>query len=71
VGTGLDQVDVLSLVIEASMDAFRAPGLAAQLAGRLGGELVTLPEQGHWWMLSDPAAAARAISAFWAGLPDD
>ena len=69
-GPGLDRVDVPSLVIEASMDAFRAPGLAAQLAGRLGGQLAVLPDEGHWWMLNDPAAAARAISAFWAGLPD-
>jgi pimeloyl-ACP methyl ester carboxylesterase len=68
-GPGLDEIAVPSLVLEASQDAFRSPGLARSLAARLGAELATLPDQGHWWMLGDPSGAAAAIADFWAGLP--
>jgi hypothetical protein len=41
-------------------------------ADRAGAQLCTLAGVGHWWMMQDPVAGARALESFWAGLgPDD
>ncbi|MBB6550979.1 alpha/beta fold hydrolase [Nonomuraea rubra] len=37
-------------------------------AGRAGARAVELDGLGHWWMLQDPARAARVLSEFWNGL---
>lgn len=42
--------------------------LARRTADRAGAEVAVLEGLGHWWMLQDPAAAAAALNAFWAGL---
>jgi pimeloyl-ACP methyl ester carboxylesterase len=67
-GPGIDDIDVPTLVVEATADPFRRPGLATALAERVGGQVASLPDRGHWWMLEDPVPAAAAISAFWDGL---
>ncbi|MEV0831155.1 alpha/beta fold hydrolase [Nonomuraea rubra] len=33
-----------------------------------GARAVELDGLGHWWMLQDPARAARVLSEFWNGL---
>ena len=35
---------------------------------RLGASSVRLDDQGHWWMVGDPASAAGAIAGFWDAL---
>ena len=40
-------------------------------AARAGAAVVELPGLSHWWMTQDPAAAARALGAFWDGLPPE
>lgn len=37
-------------------------------ADRAGAEIRFLHGLGHWWMMQDPAAGARAIESFWSGL---
>jgi pimeloyl-ACP methyl ester carboxylesterase len=39
-------------------------------AARAGARVAELPGLGHWWMVQDPAAGARVLAEFWAGLPD-
>lgn len=57
------------LAIVAPNDPFvRSGDLAPVIAGRLGAQIHEMTGQGHWWMLGDPAGAAAALRAFWAGL---
>jgi pimeloyl-ACP methyl ester carboxylesterase len=42
--------------------------LRHRAAQRAGARAVDLDGLGHWWMLQDPARAARMLSDFWAGL---
>ncbi len=65
-GPGIDRINGPGLVIEATGDAFRAPDSAARLAERTGAGVATLDGCGHWWMLDDPATAARILHEFWA-----
>lgn len=65
-GPELDRIETPGLLIEALHDSFREPGRVAALANRIDAELVTLPDQGHWWMLEDPDRAAEVIADFWA-----
>lgn len=65
-GPGIDRIGGRGLVIDATADPFRAAGSAARLAQRTGAELATLDGCGHWWMLDDPASAARVLTGFWA-----
>lgn len=37
-------------------------------AERAGAEISLLPGLGHWWMMEDPSAGARALELFWRGL---
>mgnify|MGYP001812103943 CR=1 FL=1 len=67
-GPVLDDITVPTLLVEAVLDGFRRPGSVAELADRIGGERVELPEQGHWWMLDDPTGAAGFLSRFWASV---
>jgi len=67
-GPGIDQITGPGLIIDAANDPFRAPGSAARIAERTGAQIAVLPDCGHWWMLDDPAGAAAAINAFWAGV---
>jgi pimeloyl-ACP methyl ester carboxylesterase len=65
-GPALDDITAPGLLVEAKKDGFREPGRVASLASRIGAELVTLPDNGHWWMLEDPAWGADIIGDFWA-----
>jgi pimeloyl-ACP methyl ester carboxylesterase len=42
--------------------------LRHRAARRAGARAVDLDGLGHWWMLQDPARAARMLSEFWDGL---
>ncbi|HBU03127.1 MAG TPA: alpha/beta hydrolase, partial [Acidimicrobiaceae bacterium] len=42
--------------------------LAASTASGLGGTVVHFADQGHWWMIGTPAAAASALVDFWSSL---
>lgn len=57
-----------SLALSAADDAYISHDLNGPVAERFGSQLVTLPGQGHWWMIEDPAPAADALAAFWASL---
>ena len=57
-----------SLLIDANADAYVASSLTPDVAERLRSSVLTLDGQGHWWMASDPAAAAKGLAEFWGGL---
>ena len=38
------------------------------IADQLGAMLKVIPNQGHWWMMSDPSGAATTLEAFWNSL---
>lgn len=42
------------------------PGQHHWLAEKAGAQAAVLEGLGHWWMLQDPAAAAEALTRFWA-----
>lgn len=56
------------LIITAADDAYVSADLAGPVAERLGCAELVLEGQGHWWMVSDPATAARGLAEFWASL---
>lgn len=57
------------LAIIAPDDPFvRGLDLAPQVADQLGARQHVMEGQGHWWMLGDPAAGARALVDFWRSL---
>jgi pimeloyl-ACP methyl ester carboxylesterase len=57
------------LGITAPLDPFvRDNVLGTEVARSLGAQLHVLEGQGHWWMLSDPAAGAAALTSFWDSL---
>jgi pimeloyl-ACP methyl ester carboxylesterase len=57
------------LAVIAPNDPFvRSTDLAVQVAERLGARQHVMEGQGHWWMLGDPAAGAKALAEFWASL---
>jgi pimeloyl-ACP methyl ester carboxylesterase len=53
------------LTIDATGDPFVASELGREMADRLGNQLLTLADRGHWWMVEDPAEAADGLIAFW------
>ena len=44
----------------AEQDPYVPADLAVSTAGDLGGTVVRFADQGHWWMIGNPAAAAGA-----------
>jgi len=58
-----------SLILNAEDDAYVGADLSPEVAKRTGSQIVSLPGQGHWWMVQDPAPAAEALTNFW-GLID-
>lgn len=56
------------LIITAVDDAYVSADLAGPVAERLGCAELILEGQGHWWMVSDPAPAARGLTEFWSAL---
>ncbi|MEO0492433.1 MAG: alpha/beta fold hydrolase [Actinomycetota bacterium] len=57
-----------ALFVIAEQDTFVSADLAASTAEDLGAPVVRFADQGHWWMIGDPVAAADALIGFWAGL---
>lgn len=57
------------LVIVATEDQYTGgPELSRRQAERFGAQVAVLDGLGHWWMMQDPKAGARALNDFWAGL---
>ena len=57
-----------ALFVIAEQDPYVPADLAASTAGDLGGTVVRFADQGHWWMIGAPAAAANALVDFWSSL---
>ena len=57
-----------ALFVIAEQDPYVPADLAASTAGDLGGTVVHFADQGHWWMIGNPAAAASALVDFWSSL---
>lgn len=54
------------LALLAPHDPFvRSLDLAPAVAESLGARCVVMADQGHWWMLGDPAGSARTLTEFW------
>ena len=43
------------------------PAMAAEVAHSFGATTIELADRGHWWMIEDPATAARRLIEFWSG----
>lgn len=41
------------------------PVMAEEVARSLHAATIELPDRGHWWMIEDPASAARHLINFW------
>lgn len=65
-GPGIDRIQGPGLLIASGQDPFRSTPRVRRLAERTGAEIADLPDAGHWWMLEDPAGAARLLTEFWA-----
>jgi pimeloyl-ACP methyl ester carboxylesterase len=64
-GGGIDSIAAPGLVLESLRDPFRAADRARRLAARTGAAIVTLPDEGHWWMLESPTKVAAVLADFW------
>ena len=53
------------LVITATEDGYVSTVLGAEVAKRVGADVLELEGLGHWWMTEDPATAADGLVAFW------
>lgn len=56
------------LAILPELEVHLSPDSAFVGAERAGARVVRLPGVGHWWMLQDPALAARTLEEFWSSL---
>ena len=56
------------LVIDATGDAYVATDLAAEVIPKLDAQHLELTDEGHWWMISAPQAAAAGLARFWKSL---
>jgi len=57
------------LVVIAELDTYVGTAdMASATADRAGASVAHLSGVGHWWMLQDPAAGARALTDFWQSL---
>jgi pimeloyl-ACP methyl ester carboxylesterase len=54
------------LVVNAALDAYVPSELTVAVAERLGTDVLTIADRGHWWMVADVDDIARSLSAFWA-----
>ncbi len=54
------------MLIDATADAYVGSDLAVQMIEPLGVDHLRLADNGHWWMVEDPATAADGLAAFWA-----
>lgn len=56
------------LVIDATGDAYVSSNLAVEVIPRLNAGHLPLVDEGHWWMISAPDAAAAGLAQFWKSL---
>lgn len=56
------------MILDATEDAYVGSHLVPAVVESLGARQSKLEGQGHWWMVSDPAPAARALADFWSSL---
>lgn len=52
-------------VIDPELDAYVPSAQTKEVAARLGVEVVTIPDRGHWWMVADAGPVADALVEFW------
>lgn len=64
----LEGVRAPGLALFAPADPFSEASLVRKAARRAHARIATLDELGHWWMLQDPPAGARALEEFWASI---
>ena len=58
-----------ALLLHATADPYVPPDLTFAVAERVGAEILTLEDLGHWWMFENPALVADGLAAFWSDLP--
>lgn len=56
-------------ILATADDMAGSADLRRRAAARAGARTEVLDGLGHWWMVQDPARAARALTGFWASLP--
>ncbi|BCJ56499.1 hydrolase [Actinoplanes sp. NBRC 14428] len=57
------------LVLRATGDTLDDPARSAEVAARLGARTAQVEGVSHFWMMEDPAAAAKTLREFWSSLP--
>lgn len=67
-GPGIDAIEAPGLLLESMQDPFRAADRVERLARRTGAAVVSLPDEGHFWMLESPEKVARVLTDFWASV---
>ena len=67
-GPGIDSISGPGLIFESMQDPFRTADRARRLADRTGAQIVTMADEGHWWMLESPAKVATILTEFWGGI---
>ncbi len=53
------------LVVNAVLDPYVPSELTVRVAERLGAEVLTIDDRGHWWMVADVDGIAASLAAFW------
>ena len=57
------------LVLKAELDSYAGTLEQVEaMSDRIGATTRLVPDQGHWWMLSDPEGSAAILEEFWATL---
>jgi len=56
------------LLVDATADAYVPSTLVPPVAERFGCQVMTLADEGHWWMLAVPQTAAAELATFWHSL---
>ncbi len=67
-GPAFEAIPAPGLVLLPTEDPFLGEAGARRAAERAGAAVAELPGLGHWWMLQDPASAAKVLEGFWASL---
>jgi pimeloyl-ACP methyl ester carboxylesterase len=67
-GADFRDVKAPGLVLLPSEDPFLSAEGARNAAAGAGAGVAELAGLGHWWMLQDPAAGAKALEEFWASV---
>ncbi len=67
-GAAIDNISMPGLAIKAGNDPFQRDGSTQSLVDRTGATVGELPDDGHWWMVSNPTGGAALLQDFWATL---